>query len=55
MLFGRHVKTEIPLIDAEDYGATIISCELPRSRNRQDGIQVRSCLYNYSVREFDGN
>ena len=54
LLFGRHVITEIPLIKATDFGATIISCELPRSRMRQNDIPVRSCLYNYSVREFDG-
>lgn len=54
MLNARHVITKIPFVKAVDYGATIMSCELPRSRNRQNHIQVRSCLYNYSVREFDG-
>jgi hypothetical protein len=41
-------------IDAEDWGAHVLTCDLPASKFELDGQQVLSCLYNYSIREWDG-
>jgi hypothetical protein len=38
---------------AEDWGAHVLTCDLPESRFILNGQQVLSCLYNYSVRERD--
>lgn len=46
-----NLKSDIP---AEDFGAHVLVCTLPASRFVKDRVQVTSCLYNYSVREWDG-
>jgi hypothetical protein len=42
-----HISTGI---GAHNYGAYVMTCTLPNT-NSNDGGPVRSCLYNYSVRE----
>jgi hypothetical protein len=54
----RHAVTEIPVQPRKfltDYGASILTCRLPQSDYTVDGRAVTSCLYNYSIREWDGN
>jgi hypothetical protein len=41
-------------LDAEDWGAHVLTCDLPRSMFVSNGQQVLSCLYNFSIREWDG-
>jgi hypothetical protein len=41
-------------LDAEDWGAHVLTCDLPRSRFVLNGQQITSCLYNFSIREWDG-
>jgi len=36
----------------EDFGALVLTCDLPATRYRKNGTLVQSCLYNYSVREW---
>lgn len=43
-----HIPTNI---GAHNYGAYAMTCKLPNSNSRIGGQNVRSCLYNYSVRE----
>lgn len=52
----RHVITDLQQssIDSHNFGATILTCRLPKSYNSVDGKDVTSCLYNYSIREWDG-
>jgi hypothetical protein len=45
--------TEISRMTTESWGALVLTCDLPPSF--VDGFQIQSCLYNYSVREWDGN
>lgn len=52
----RHVITDLQQssIDSHNFGATILTCRLPKSYNSVNGKDVTSCLYNYSIREWDG-
>ena len=45
--------TDISRMTTESWGALVLTCDLPPSF--VDGFQIQSCLYNYSVREWDGN
>jgi hypothetical protein len=45
--------TEISRMTTESWGALVLTCDLPPSN--VDGFQIQSCLYNYSVREWDAN
>jgi hypothetical protein len=47
-----NVFTNIPTnIGTHNYGAYAMTCKLPNSNSNTGGQPVRSCLYNYSVRE----
>jgi hypothetical protein len=41
--------------DVEDFGSHVLTCDLPESRFVSNGQQILSCLYNYSVQEWDGH
>lgn len=52
----RQVITDLRhlAIDNHDFGGTVFACRLPRSNFRVDTSNVTSCLYNYSIYEWDG-
>jgi hypothetical protein len=47
--------TDLSRMTTESWGAFVLTCDLPSSFRLNDGSRIQSCLYNYSVREWDGN
>jgi len=47
--------TDLSRMTTESWGAFVLTCDLPSSFRLNDGSRIQSCLYNYSVQEWDGN
>jgi len=41
-------------IDSHDFGSHVLTCLLPKSNFSNNKQQITSCLYSYSIQEWDG-